>query len=62
MKQKTFNTVTGAIFAVVAVVHLLRAINGWEVSIDTFAVPMAVSWLGILLAGYLAYWGLKKLN
>lgn len=60
MSQKAFNQLAGTIFLIVAVVHFFRVINGWEVNIHTFAVPMWLSWVGVILIGYLAYQGLGK--
>ncbi len=42
------------IFAVVALVHLLRLVYGWEVTINGVAVPMWTSVLGIVIAAVLA--------
>lgn len=46
---------TGLIFLVVALVHLLRLAFGWNVFLGDFAVPLGLSWLGVLVAGYLSY-------
>ncbi len=59
MKQKTFSSVAGAIFAVIAVLHLLRAVMGWPASIGSFAVPMWLSWVAILVSAFLAYSAFK---
>ena len=60
MNQKTYYTLAGSIFLIVAIIHLLRIINGWVVTIDNFSMPMWASWIGIVLAGTLAYYGLKN--
>jgi hypothetical protein len=59
MDQKTFSMVTGAIFAIVALVHLLRILLGWPVVIGDWTVPMWVSWIGLVVAGLLGYFGLR---
>src|SRR5262249_21216304 len=38
---------------------LLRAYMGWPVVISDWAVPMWLSWIGFLVAGGLAYFGLN---
>ena len=53
-------SVAGMVFLLVAIMHLLRALNGWEINIDAFSAPMWASWVGFVVAGYLAYQGLKK--
>jgi hypothetical protein len=60
MSSKTYFKVTGVIFLVVALVHLARAINGWSLELNTWSMPMLASWVGFLVAGYLAYQGLAK--
>jgi hypothetical protein len=59
MTEKTFVTIATVIFALVAVLHLLRLVIGWSVIIDTWTVPMWVSWLGLVVAGGLSYYGAR---
>jgi len=59
MDQKTFSMVAGTIFAIVAVVHLLRILLGWPAVIGDWTVPMWVSWIGLVVAGVLGYFGLR---
>lgn len=60
MSQKSYYYVTGGVFLIIAVLHLLRIVNSWPVNIADFAVPIWLSWLGVLLAGVLAYYGLRR--
>jgi len=60
MSSQSFFSVAGVIFLIVAITHLLRVVNGWEVSIHTFAMPMWFSWVAFPLIGFLAYQGLRK--
>ena len=55
MTLQTFARVSGAVFSLVALLHLLRLIFRWEAVIGGWTVPMWVSWVGIALAGALAY-------
>lgn len=59
MNQKMFSTVVGAIFLVIAVLHLLRAVLGWNAVIGTFSVPMWLSWIAAVVAAFLAYSAFK---
>ena len=54
MNQKTFVTVSGSIFGVIAVMHLARIVQGWPAQIGTFEVPMWLSWVAMAVAGFLA--------
>ena len=59
MDQKTFIIVAGAIFAVVALLHVLRILMGWPAVIGGWEVPMWVSWIALVVAGGLSYFGLS---
>jgi hypothetical protein len=59
MEQKTFDIVAGVIFALVALVHLMRIGLGWPAAIGGWSVPMWVSWIGLIVAGGLAFFGLR---
>jgi hypothetical protein len=59
MNQKTFSLVAGMIFLLVAVMHVLRLALKWEVVLNGWSVPMWVSWLALVIAGFLAFEGLK---
>ncbi len=55
MKQGVFLLVTSAIFALIAVLHALRLLYRWNVTIGAWTVPVWVSAVGFLIAGYLAF-------
>jgi hypothetical protein len=57
--QRTYNAVTAALFLIVAVLHLLRIVFGWTADIGGLAIPIWVSWLGLVVAGALAYSGFR---
>ena len=59
MDQKTFTIVAGALFAVVALLHVLRIFMGWPAVIGGWTMPMWVSWIGVVVAGGLSYFGLS---
>ena len=51
--------ITGAIFGIVAIVHILRLAFGWPAQIAGWSVPMWVSWVAIVLAGGLCLWAFR---
>jgi hypothetical protein len=61
MDQKTFSIVAGVIFAIVALVHLLRILLGWPVVIGDWTIPRPiwVNWIGVVVTGVLSYSGLR---
>ena len=59
MKHKEYCLVSGVLFALVALAHLIRIINGLPVLIGETAVPMYASWIGLLVPGALAAWAFR---
>jgi hypothetical protein len=57
MSEKTFSMIAAVIFGIVALLHLLRLLMGWSVVIESWTVPMWVSWAGLIVAGGLSYCG-----
>jgi hypothetical protein len=52
--MKPFTTIAVAVFALVAVAHLVRVFAGWDVVIGGFVVPTWFSFVGLVIAGGLA--------
>jgi hypothetical protein len=52
--MKPFSTLAAVIFAIVALLHLLRLIYGWEVTFAGWVVPLWLSVIGLIVAGGLA--------
>lgn len=62
MENRNYIKVITAVFSIIFVVHILRVLGGWEVNIAGWLAPMWVSWLGIMVAGYLAFMGFKLIK
>ena len=59
MSKKTFSTLAGVIFLLVAAFHLLRFVFRWEVIIAGWQVPLWISAVAFVLAASLAYEGFR---
>jgi len=57
-----YAAVSAFIFAVVALAHLARLMKRWVVTIGPYAVPMSLSWGGLIIAALLAIWGFMQLG
>lgn len=62
MTQRTYLKVSGLLFTVGAVVHLLRVLMGWSASIAGWDVPSWLSIVTVVVAGYLAYSAYKLMK
>lgn len=43
------------VFGVIALLHLLRSIFGWQAAIGRFNVPLYFSYIAVAVAGYLSW-------
>jgi hypothetical protein len=59
MTQRVFSLITATLFSLIALLHALRLLRGWQVTIGDIVVPVWVSWIGLAIAGYLTYQGFK---
>lgn len=55
MSSHSYFLISGLLFTLVAIAHLLRLVLGMPVQVEGVAVPMAVSWVGFVVPAVLAY-------
>jgi len=59
MTPNTFGLVTGILFLLGALVHIVRLLLGVHVTIGSIVIPFWISWLLVIGCGYLAFEGFK---
>ena len=57
MTHRTFSLVTAALFSLMALLHAVRILRGWHVTVEGAVMPIWISWIGLAIAAYLAYQG-----
>ena len=57
MTAQHYSRLAAAIFAIIALLQLLRAISGFEIVVGGEIMPVWPSWIAALIAGFLAYLG-----
>ena len=62
MSYRPYLAASGTIFGIVAVFHLLRVVNGWEVAVGPWSVPMGVSWFGTFVPAGLCAWAFRLVS
>lgn len=55
VRERTYLLITGIVFSVIALAHLVRVLYQTEIIILGWQVPIFLSWIGILVATYLAF-------
>ena len=56
MNPNAYYLISGTLFAVVALAHLLRLVFDWPILVDGTDIPLWVSWFGLAVPGALAVW------
>ena len=57
--MRAYLAVSGTLFGIVALMHVLRLVQDWPVQLAGWPVPLWVSWIGVLVAGGLCLWGFR---
>jgi hypothetical protein len=55
--SKAYAAISALIFVLVAIIHVIRIVQGWHVQVGSSDIPMSVSWIGLVVTGALAIWG-----
>jgi len=50
---------TMVVFTAVATLHVLRVVLGWDLVLGNVFIPQWVSWIAVVVAGFLAHDGYK---
>ena len=59
MAYKKYCAVSGVLFCLVALAHLVRIVNGMSIQVDEYAVPMLASWIALAVPAGLAFWAFR---
>ena len=59
MAAKPYLMISGVVFALVAALHLIRALAGWAFVIGPWVIPTFGSWAAFVAAGVLALWAFR---
>ncbi len=59
MDNKTYLLISGAIFGLVAVGHILRVMFNWSFAIDAWRAPMSASWIALFVAVAMCVWAIS---
>ena len=60
--MRAYIQISGAVFGIIALAHLLRLFRHWPIDLAGHMVPLWTSWLGLLLAGGLSVWALRLMR
>ena len=59
---KIYCLVSGIVFTLVALAHLLRNVSEWPFVFGPYTIAPVFSWIGFIGTGALAIWGLSRIG
>ena len=59
MPIKSFCTLAAAIFALIALLQLIRIVMEWAITLNGIDVPTWASWIAVIVAGTLSFVGFR---
>jgi len=60
--MRAYLQISGTLFGLIAVGHLLRLFRHWPVDLAGYTVPLWASWVGLVLAGGLSVWAVRLMR
>lgn len=60
--MRAYLRISGALFGLIALLHILRLLRHWPAQIADWTVPISVSWIATLAAAALSIWAFRLLR
>ena len=54
--------VSAIIFGLVAIIHLVRALNNWAFIVGPVSLPISASWVGFIITAALCLWAVRLIT
>jgi hypothetical protein len=62
MREQKYLLISATIFALVALLHLVRLVTNLPVQFGTITFPIWGSWLGVIVAAILSIWAVRLMS
>lgn len=59
MGKKVYLAISGVIFGLLSLAHILRVINNWAFEIGAWNVPLWISWIVLFVSAALCVWAIS---
>ncbi len=59
---RTYVVISAVIFGLVAVTHLLRAVNEWNFEVGSVSVSVGASWVAFVITATLCAWAIRLVS
>lgn len=60
--MRAYLRISGALFGLITLLHILRLLRHWPAQIADWTVPISVSWIATLAAAALSIWAFRLLR
>jgi len=60
--MRTYLQVSGALFGLIGLGHVLRLLRHWPVDFAGYTLPLWASWVGLVVAGGLSIWAFRLMR
>ena len=57
--NQIYLVVSAIIFGLVAIIHLVRALNNWAFIVGPVSIPISASWVGFIITAALCLWAVR---
>ena len=59
MRGRLYFVLSGGLFGLIALAHLVRLVNQTPAQLGGWAVPFWLSWLALIVPGFLCLWAFR---
>lgn len=59
MGHRGYCVVSGVLFSLVALAHLLRIVYGLSIQVEDVSIPILASWIGLIVPAALSIWAFR---
>ena len=60
--NQIYLVVSAIIFGLVAIIHLVRALNNWAFIVGPVSLPISASWVGFIITAALCLWAVRMIT
>jgi hypothetical protein len=60
--NQIYLVVSAIIFGLVAIIHLVRALNNWAFIVGPVSIPNSASWVGFIITAALCLWAVRLIT
>lgn len=60
--NQIYLVVSAIIFGLVAIIHLVRALNNWTFIVGPVSLPISASWVGFIITAALCLWAVRLIT